>query len=101
MARPFHEFLAEIDAGLLLEQLSKKMAEVVRGVTEVEKLGSLTLTLSVKPNGDGKVFVDARITQKIPEQPVDTSMFFAGADGSLSRNSPRQVETVKKLEAVG
>lgn len=92
MARPFHEVLAEVDAGTLMDVLSLKLAEVVRGVGEVDKPGEITLKLSIKPNGDGKVMVDGKVTAKVPERPTDTSLFFALPNGDLTRNSPKQEE---------
>jgi hypothetical protein len=101
MARPFHEVISEVDAGRLMQLASEKLAEVVRGVGEVEKPGELTLKLSIKPNGEGKFFVDGKIVTKVPEQPVDTSMFFGDEYGNLSRNSPKQEELKTGLKAVG
>jgi hypothetical protein len=92
MARPFHEVLAEVDYGTLSTMVSEKLAEVVRNVIEVEKPGQLTLTLTIKPNGDEKVIVDGKVVSKVPEKPVDQSFFFARPDGSLTRNSPKQEE---------
>lgn len=94
MARPFHEVLAEIDSGLLMEQVSEKLATLVRGVLDVEKSGTITLQITVKPNGDGKVIVDGKVTNKVPEKPVDQSFFFARPNGDLTRNSPKQDEAV-------
>lgn len=92
MARPFHEVLAEIDSGTLLDQVSEKLAELVRGVLDVEKTGSISIQLTVKPNGDGKVIVDGKVVSKVPEKPVDQSFFFARPNGDLTRNSPKQEE---------
>lgn len=90
MSRPFQDVLAEVDGGLLLETLTKKLAEVTAGVLDVEKNGTLTLKLSIKPNGDGKVMIDSDITAKSPNQPISTSVFFASVDGALTRHNPAQ-----------
>lgn len=100
MARPFHEVLKEVDAGALLTLLSEKLAEVTAGVVDVEKPGELNLKISIKPNGTGTVFVDGKVTTKVPERPVETSIFFATPEGNLSRNSPKQEEAVQGLRAV-
>lgn len=92
MVRPFHEVLAEVDSGTLSDLVSEKLAEVVRAVNDVEKPGSITITLTLKPNGENKVIVDGKVVAKSPEKPIDQSFFFARADGSLTRNSPRQEE---------
>lgn len=100
MARNFNEILGEIDGGLLQQLLSEKLAEVVRNVGDVEKPGTLTLKLGIKPNGEGKVFIDAKVEAKSPEKPVDTSMFYATPTGDLSRRDPEQ-EAKLGIRAVG
>jgi hypothetical protein len=92
MARSFHEVIAEVDGELLLEVLARKLAEVTAGVIEVEKAGSITLKLSIKPNGDGKVMIDSDVTAKAPNQPISTSVFYASAAGDLTRNNPAQAD---------
>lgn len=90
MARDFREILAEINNGGLLAQLGEKMAYLVKEVTSVEKGGTLTIKLSVKPNGDRTVFLDADVTVKAPNAPIETSVFFHKENGDLTRRDPDQ-----------
>jgi hypothetical protein len=105
MARPFHEVLAELDYGSVLDTLSAKLASTVQAVDEHQKPGEVTFKLLLKPNGAGKMIVDAKITVKAPETAPDQSLFFARPDGSLTRTSPKQdkqdaAPAARALEAV-
>lgn len=90
MARSIAEIFAEIDGGSALNIASEKLAEVVRDVGAVEKAGSLTVTFNVKPNGEGKHFLDVKIVAKSPEKPMAASMFYATPEGDLTRRDPEQ-----------
>jgi len=92
LPRPFSEILGELDYGAVSAAATEKLAALVLAVDEHQKPGTLTLTLSVKPNGSGKALVDAKITAKAPEAMPDQSNFFARTDGSLTRTSPKQDE---------
>jgi hypothetical protein len=87
--KPFAAFLQEQRRGGLHGELSEALQELVRAVEEHRKGGSLTLTLSVKPNGDGVVVVTDKVAVKLPEGEKGSSIFFVD-DGNLVRNDPRQ-----------
>ncbi len=91
--KPFAAFLQEQRRGGLHGELTDRLAEVVQAVQEHGKPGSLTLKLSIKPNGDGTTMtVSDDISCKTPEPERGAAIFFADDDGNLLRHDPRQLE---------
>jgi hypothetical protein len=90
--RPFAAFLNEQRHGALHGEISTALADVVHAVLEHDKQGSLTLTIKVKPAGDGAVQVIDHVQIKAPEGDRPAALFFADDHGNLSRNNPHQPE---------
>ena len=90
--KPFAAVIQEARNGLLHADLSDKLADVVAGVVEHEKVGTVTLTLTVRPNAAGTVTVTDDVKAKVPEGEKPASLFFADGHGNLSRRDPRQME---------
>jgi hypothetical protein len=90
--RPFTDILRDIRKGRVVEALGDELAEVVKSVLENNKAGSITLVLSIKPQGrgDNAIIITPKITSSIarPEQP--DGLFFADLDGNLLRDDPTQ-----------
>lgn len=91
--KPFAAVLQEIAKGKAHTRLSEALAELVVAVTETEKKGTLTLTLTVEPmKGTTETLtVSANCTLKLPQE-QQASVFFATDDGQLVRNDPRQMD---------
>lgn len=89
----FAEWVQEQREGLLHSELSDALAEVSAAVVDLNKAGSLTLSLKINPAGKGQkaVFVVDEVKAK---PPVDkpSMMFFADGRGNLSRRNPDQPE---------
>ena len=93
-ARPFAATLQEIRKGELVVELADLMRGLVAGVIEVGKPGTLTLTIKVKPAArrDEAVIVEDDVVVKQPRPDRPASIFFASAEGDLSRHNPNQPE---------
>jgi type IV secretory pathway VirB10-like protein len=89
---PLNFALANLDAGQVLTDAGKALADLSAVVRRRDAKGSLTLKITVKPfKGDALVFVpEVKITEPKPE-PAQ-SVFYADDAGNLSRNDPRQRE---------
>lgn len=87
----FNATVQSIRDGALLELLTGKLNEVVEAVQEHRKVGTLQLTLSIKPNGDDAVTVTSKVAAKIPEGTVGDALFFVNG-GNLVRRNPRQTD---------
>jgi len=88
-------FLATLQrhrGGRLLAQASDKLREVVAGVHETGKPGTLTLTLSIKPaqRGQSAVVVTDKLAGKVPTLEAEASFWFATPGGQLCKEDPRQ-----------
>lgn len=92
--KPFGQFLLEQRNGGLHGELSDRLREVVEAVVEQGKPGTLTLTVTIKPAGNGtnQFIVGDDIKAKAPEPERGASLFFADRRGNLSRTDPRQPE---------
>lgn len=97
--RPFTQFLHEQRRGGLHAELSETLAEVVDGVMEHGKQGTVTLKLTIAPANDGAVFVADEVKASVPEGDKEKSLFFADSRGNLSRRDPRQSEIPGLREA--
>lgn len=89
--RPFYDFLREHRNGITHDELADALNELVAAVTEENKAGSLTFTVSIKPMGksDG-LEVSAEIKVKPPKKTAGVSIFFATPENNLVRVDPRQ-----------
>jgi len=91
--KPFAQFLQEQRNGNLHSELSEKLQELVAAVIEHDKGGTLTLTVSVKPAGNGiNLVVSDDVKCKAPEADRPVALFYADSAGNLSRRDPRQPE---------
>lgn len=89
-SRPFLDLLREHRNGLTHDELSDALNEVVEAVATERKAGKLSLTISIKPHGDGAVMVmdDVKITK--PKVSKGGSLFFVTPDNNLARQDPKQ-----------
>ena len=86
---PFPMTLAAVRKGALVNELTEKLAEVVAGVVQFEKAGTLTLKLTVKPLSENSemVVIEDDLTIKVP-RPDGKTWFYATEDGGLARENP-------------
>lgn len=91
-ARPFTGFLQEQRRGALHQELSDMLAETVAAVTEHGKVGTVTLTLKIKPAGDQMVQIFDGLKCSAPEGDKVPSIFYTDETGNVSRTDPRQME---------
>jgi hypothetical protein len=89
--RAFALWLEEQRGGALHDELTDALSTVVAAVGEHRKVGSLTLTIKLKPNGPGEVIVSDDVRTNVPHGKRAASMF-ADNGGSLWRAHPDQPE---------
>ncbi len=92
--------LRDIRGGLMVEELTEKMAEVVNAVLATGKKGNVTLKLYFDPasKGDAVITITDEIKATIPQEKKLGTLMFALPSGTLQRQDPRQTEL--KLTAV-
>lgn len=90
--KPFAAVLQELQ-GHVHAELGEKLAEVVSACIENERVGSLTLKLTVKPSDDGmtvQLLPDIKTSK--PEPARRTTTMFADENCNLGRRNPYQQE---------
>lgn len=84
-------FIAMVGAHRRLEdRLDEALADVIAAVNEHQAPGKVTLTLSIKPGGDGHLTHKAGIKCDIPRPGVPDAVFFADENGGVHRTDPKQ-----------
>ncbi len=93
MSGNFLETIKEFKgSGALAEQLSIELGDLVTAVIDTGKAGSLTLVLKVQPDSEGSIKMGATVKTAVPKPSVGEAIFFAAANGALSRSDPRQAD---------
>jgi len=89
--RAFVDTLKDIRDGELLNELPRKLQEVIEGVQATGKRGKLTIVLELSPAKAGMFVLTDDVKQVIPEPERDTTtVFFITEESDLSRRDPRQ-----------
>ena len=96
----FTNTLNTMDFGVLPEELSDDLAELIQAVKDTGKSGDLTLKLTIKAEslGAGQVSIKSDVKLKKPQMPRDKAVMFMTPDNNLQREDPRQHSM--KFEAV-
>lgn len=92
----FPRFLAELNGGETVAQLTDALSSVRKAVRDYHKVAALTLKITVKPPKEGqtvdRVTIHADVSTKLPrsEAPADFFWLTDDRDASLSRTHPKQ-----------
>lgn len=90
MLRPIIETLNRLDAGMLMDDATEKLAEVVKSVEETGKAGELTIKVKVRKATAGALALEGVVTSKMPPKEKFESLLFATPEGNLLAEDPRQ-----------
>ncbi|HSX49906.1 MAG TPA: hypothetical protein VLF09_03050 [Cellvibrio sp.] len=84
--------LQQIRNGKTQEELSEKLNELIQSCRDTEQKGSITLTITVRPDkGDsGQYFLRPEIKLKKPELAIGDTIFWGTPEGNLQRTDPAQ-----------
>lgn len=88
--RSFDLILRELGEGSTLSELSEAFYDVIQRVQETAKAGSVTLTLNVGFDGQGRLVVKDEVKHKLPEFSRPETRFYVARDGNASRRDPNQ-----------
>lgn len=87
--RDFQDILTDLDDGEVHRRLTEKLRDVVNGARDANLAATLTLKLTVTP--DGRQFVvNSKITTSIPTPKTSFTVFFADDQGELRKEDPKQ-----------
>lgn len=99
--KPFADWIREARNGSLHAELSEGLADVVQACGEHGKAGSLTLKVTIKPDGSSTImFVTDEVKLTMPTADRPRSIFFADAEGNLQRTDPNQLTFEQPLREV-
>ena len=70
--------------------LDDEMTELVRTVKEINKPGSMTVTVSFRPGQDGRIKAVLKCVKKMPQYDREEKNFFTDEKGQLLRQNPKQ-----------
>lgn len=89
----FAAFLCQHARGRSERELSERLRTLVEAVEETGKAGTITYTLTIKPQPQAEhaVLVTDQIKVKSPELERPASIFFADEQYRLVRTDPRQL----------
>lgn len=94
------KFFQEHRNGLTHDEITDAMRDLVAAVTDEQKAGKLTITITVKPMGKGDgLEVAVAVKAAPPKETPGVSIFFATPENNLQRADPRQ--TAMELRDIG
>lgn len=88
----FTDALRSVRFGVLIDDLDDALKEVVNACAETGKVGTLSLTLKLKPGKGGQIEVFDEVKIKVPENERGSTLMFPTPEGRLQRNNPRQMD---------
>jgi len=86
----FCTVLKQIRGGSAAVELSEELRKVVAACGETLKPGTLTLTITISPAGNGKVWVTDKVGSNAPKGEKEKSLFFIDEYDNLGRTPPHQ-----------
>ncbi|WP_105215742.1 hypothetical protein [Pseudoalteromonas sp. T1lg22] len=89
---PFSQHVSYFEKGCLDEELTEQLAEVIKGVRETGRQGSLTLQLKVSlmKGSEDTVTIQSTVNNKVPQLDRAQTIMWSTHDGDLIRNDPHQ-----------
>ena len=88
---PFDETLRKIRRGVLINELTEQMQDVVKAVEDTGKSGEITIKLTIKKfSRMNAIDITDKVTVKLPQDQPESTMMFATPEGNLVTEDPRQ-----------
>jgi hypothetical protein len=96
-ARNFGAFLAQVEHGGLVAELSNAQHQLVddlqeHAATHSKAKGSLTLTLNYEHDAFGKVLIRSSVKTKAPQRTAEATVFWTDKEGQLVNQDPKQTK---------
>lgn len=88
--RPFLEAMHDLLGEERLDRFTAQLAEVTQEVMMNRGKGSITLTVSISPNGENALKVNANLKTTCPQPSFGERIVYATANGDILRENPNQ-----------
>ena len=92
--------LRQLDFGNVVDDADKKLVELVQAVQATGKNGKLTITVNVRKATAGALAIVGKCAITKPAEPPAEVLMFAGEDGELLTEDPRQQKLELKTATV-
>jgi hypothetical protein len=86
------ELLQGFRRGQLLHEMDDALTRVVTAIRDTGGSGSITIKIPFKMNRAGQLECAPTVEAKVPREAMGTGIYFASADGRLSRRDHRQAD---------
>lgn len=88
---PFDETLRKIRRGVLINELTEQLQDIVKAVEDTGKSGEITIKLTIKKfSRMNAIDITDKVTIKLPQDQPESTMMFATPEGNLVTEDPRQ-----------
>jgi hypothetical protein len=88
--RAFQDVLTDLDDGRIHEQLTAQLPKIIQAVRDTNRPGALNLTLNVKLDAKNMVHVSAKVSSKMPQPSLGSTLFYTDDEGHPHLHDPRQ-----------
>ena len=88
--KEFSKFLEEYQGGILDDTLGKELAKLTEAVGKQGKKGTMSLSLILKPAGNGKMDLSISYAAKPPIDNTVSGLMFVDDDNNLVATDPNQ-----------
>ena len=82
--------LCRLEGGSVIQDLNDHLREAVTASFNLNKGAQVTLTLKMKPGGQGRMELVASVSSKIPKEERTSTSLFMTPDGQLLAHDPSQ-----------
>lgn len=86
----FVHALNMIEGGVASEECSMELNRLIKAVRDNNKKGTLTLTITVSPGGDGRYHLLHDVKTKLPPKSKYATMVWGTPEGNLQKTDPAQ-----------
>ena len=97
----FTKFIDLLRDGAVTSQLTDELRELSAAIKETRKKGSITLKISIEPNGEDAVAIEADVKTSMPRASIGKAMMFMDQAGNMMRDHPRQTDIEEYIKPVG
>ena len=89
---PFSQTLGYLEKGCLDAELTEQLSEVIKGVRDTGKQGTITMQLKVSlmKGTEDTVTIQSTVNNKVPQLDRAQTIMWSTYDGDLIRNDPSQ-----------
>lgn len=90
----FTQFIDSLHNGMVSDELNEALQEVVKAVRETRKEGNVQINIKLKLNGtvsEDQLKVTPVVSHKAPRHDTPPAVIFSTADGSVTRDDPKQI----------